>query len=37
MAATHQALGILAQARGDLTEAESQYRRSLDINERLGN
>ncbi|WP_028066080.1 tetratricopeptide repeat protein, partial [Solirubrobacter soli] len=30
-------LGILAQARGDLAEAETLYRRSLEINERLGN
>ncbi len=33
---THQ-LGILAQDRGDLSEAETQYRRALDISERLGN
>ena len=37
MAATYHELGTLAQARGDLTEAETQYRRSLDISERLGN
>ena len=29
-------LGILAQARGDYDEAERQYRRALDIFERLG-
>jgi tetratricopeptide (TPR) repeat protein len=29
-------LGMLAQARGDYAEAERQYRRSLEIRERLG-
>ena len=29
-------LGLIAKVRGDLGEAETQYRRSLDISERLG-
>jgi tetratricopeptide (TPR) repeat protein len=36
-AAWYHQLGILAQDRGDYQEAERQYRRSLEINERLGN
>jgi len=30
-------LGLLAQERGDYDQADRQYRRALDVNERLGN
>jgi len=36
MAATYRSVGVLGHDRGDLTEAATQYRRSLDISERLG-
>lgn len=37
MATTYHQLGMLAQNRGDLAEAEMQFKRTLDIDERMGN
>jgi tetratricopeptide (TPR) repeat protein len=37
MATSYHQLGMLAQDRGDLDEAERLYRQSLTINQRLGN
>ena len=37
MAATYHQLGMTAQARGQLNEADDWYRKSLDISEGLGN
>ena len=37
MAASYHQLGRMAQDRGDLTVAENWYRKSLEINEALGN
>jgi hypothetical protein len=37
MASSYHQLGIVAQERGDLPAAEQWYRRSLQINEALGN
>ncbi len=37
MANSYGQLGILAQDRGDYDQAETGYRQSLEINERLGN
>ena len=36
MAASYGNLGIIAQTRGDLEEAEELYRKSLQIQEELG-
>ena len=37
MASSYHQLGIVAQHRGDLDQAEDWYRQSLTINEQLGN